>query len=67
MFFPSFLKRKKFKYPLFVKIGWRLKEVFIGGWFQRTAHLTEVYDFLSRAESELELDAEQLINMKIWN
>ncbi len=42
-----------------------IEEVFIGGWFQRTTlHLTEVYDFLSRAESELELDAEQLINMR---
>lgn len=42
-----------------------IEEVFIGGWFQRTTlHLTEVYDFLSRAESELELDAVRLQEMR---
>jgi hypothetical protein len=39
----------------------RIKEVYIGGWFQRTTlHLSEVYDFLREGVSALELDKEKL-------
>lgn len=39
----------------------KITNVFIGGWFQRTMlQLTEIYDFLREAKSQLKLDAEKL-------
>lgn len=39
----------------------RIKEVHIGGWFQRTTlHLSEMYDFLREGSSELPLDRERM-------
>lgn len=38
-----------------------IKEVYIGGWFQRTTlHLTEMYDFLKKGESGLDFPKEEL-------
>ena len=40
-------------------------KVFYGGWYQRTTlHLTEVYDLLSCAKSNLPLDSEKLVFYK---
>ncbi len=39
----------------------KITNVYIGGWFQRTMlQLTEIYDFLREAKSQLKLDAEKL-------
>lgn len=39
----------------------KIERVYIGGWFQRTTlHLTEMADFLSLGETELDLDKEKL-------
>ena len=36
-------------------------KITFGGWYQRTSlHLTEVYDFLSKCESRLELSEDKL-------
>ncbi len=38
-----------------------VKKIYIGSWFQRTTlHLSEIYDFLTTAESPLELDTGKL-------
>lgn len=38
-----------------------IKKIYIGGWFQRTTlHLSEIYDFLKEARSELALDQNRL-------
>src|SRR3989344_1094938 len=38
-----------------------IQKIYIGGWFQRTTlHLSEIYDFLKEAKSELALDQEKL-------
>lgn len=39
----------------------KITNVYIGGWFQRTMlQLTEIYDFLREAKSQLNLDQEKL-------
>lgn len=39
----------------------QIKRVYIGGWFQRTTlHLSEIYDFLRKGYSSLELDKKKL-------
>lgn len=39
----------------------KITNVYIGGWFQRTMlQLTEIYDFLREAKSQLKLDSEKL-------
>lgn len=38
-----------------------IQKIYIGGWFQRTTlHLSEIYDFLKDARSELDLDQARL-------
>lgn len=38
-----------------------VKKIYIGSWFQRTTlHLSEIYDFLTTAESPLDLDKKKL-------
>jgi len=42
-----------------------IKNVYVGGWFQRTRlHLSEIYDFLRDGESPLALDATQLQQLR---
>ena len=39
----------------------KIKNIYIGGWFQRTMlQLSEVYDFLRDAESQLKLNKKKL-------
>ena len=41
------------------------KNIYIGSWFQRTTlHLSEIYDFLTVAESPLKLDKEKLKKLR---
>ncbi len=43
----------------------KAKKIYIGGWFQRTTlHLSEIYDFLKRADSPLELNKAKLEKLK---
>jgi len=43
----------------------QIKRVYIGGWFQRTTlHLSEIYDFLRDAPSDLELDPKKLDELR---
>ena len=36
-------------------------KITFGGWYQRTTlHLTEIYEFLSKAESQIDLDKDRL-------
>ncbi|MDE1970222.1 MAG: hypothetical protein KGI50_01445 [Patescibacteria group bacterium] len=56
-----------------------VQKIYIGGWFQRTTlHLSEIYDFLKKAESPLDLEHERLValrdamdlqsvEMKLWH
>ncbi len=38
-----------------------IQKIYIGGWFQRTTlHLTEIWDFLSRGKSNLDLSPQEL-------
>ena len=42
----------------------RIEKVYIGGWFQRTTlQLSEIYDFLREAKSELNLDKKKLVKL----
>ncbi len=42
----------------------RIQKVYIGGWFQRTTlQLSEIYDFLKDARSELNLDKKKLVRL----
>lgn len=42
----------------------RIQKVYIGGWFQRTTlQLSEIYDFLKDARSELSLDKKKLVRL----
>lgn len=42
----------------------RIQKVYIGGWFQRTTlQLSEIYDFLKDARSELDLDKKKLVRL----
>jgi hypothetical protein len=42
-----------------------IKQVYIGGWFQRTTlHLSEAYDFLRQGTSSLELDKKKLLELQ---
>ncbi|MCI8497859.1 MAG: hypothetical protein HFG33_00455 [Bacilli bacterium] len=43
----------------------KISNVYIGGWFQRTMlQLSEIYDFLRDAKSQLDLDPEKLIEYR---
>ncbi len=43
----------------------KVKKIFIGSWFQRTTlHLSEIYDFLTTAESPLDLDKNKLKTLR---
>lgn len=43
----------------------KIKQVYIGGWFQRTAlHLSEIYDFLREGSSSLALDKDKLKSLQ---
>jgi hypothetical protein len=42
-----------------------VENIYIGGWFQRTTlHLSEIYDFLTEAESPLPLDKDKLKKLR---
>ena len=42
----------------------KLEKIFIGGWFQRTTlQLSEIYDFVRDASSELALDKKKLLKL----
>jgi len=42
-----------------------IQKIYIGGWFQRTTlHLSEIYDFLKEAKSELALDQQKLRELR---
>ena len=43
----------------------RIESIFIGGWYQRTTlHLSEIYDFLQKADSPLALDKNRMKNLR---
>lgn len=43
----------------------KIENIYIGGWFQRTTlQLSEIYDFLKYAESELDLDKKKLVKLR---
>lgn len=43
----------------------KIKQVYIGGWFQRTTlHLSEIYDFVREGYSSLELDKKKLKDLQ---
>ncbi len=43
----------------------KISNVYVGGWFQRTMlQLTEVYDFLREAKTQLELDHDKLVKYR---
>ena len=43
----------------------KITNVYIGGWFQRTMlQLTEIYDFLRDARTQLDLDHEKLQELR---
>ena len=43
----------------------KAKKIFIGSWFQRTTlHLSEIYDFLTIADSPLNLDSNKLAELR---
>lgn len=43
----------------------KISNVYVGGWFQRTMlQLSEIYDFLRDAKSQLDLDPEKLLEYK---
>lgn len=43
----------------------KIESIYVGGWFQRTMlQLTEIYDFLRDAKSQLDLDSNKLIEFR---
>lgn len=43
----------------------KIKSVYIGGWFQRTMlQLSEIYDFLRKAETHLDLSHKKLVDLR---
>ena len=43
----------------------KITNVYIGGWFQRTMlQLTEIYDFLRDAKTQLNLDHDKLLELR---
>lgn len=43
----------------------KITNIYIGGWFQRTMlQLTEIYDFLRAAKTQLDLDSDKLLELR---